>query len=198
MCRLELENFRGACGPLTHVLKGWPTHPANAAAWRALVQAALAAGKKEVASEGLQGWLQSASGSADAALSLGAGGRVNTSHLEQELAVRHRTIFHCYSKTVGPFTRATASSLWHLSLARLIFSMFFVHYSHVHTIFHHWCQERCGPWVMALHWPTGMLFLPDGHPLMLLYTSHMCCRSACWNLNAIRPCFGLVVKSRSL
>ncbi|CAL8467992.1 g7530 [Coccomyxa elongata] len=87
-CRLELEDFRGACGPLTHVLKGWPTHPANAAAWRALVQAALAAGKKEVASEALQGWLQSASGSADAALSLGGGGRVNTSALEQELARR--------------------------------------------------------------------------------------------------------------
>ncbi|BDA42325.1 probable peroxisomal targeting signal 1 receptor [Coccomyxa sp. Obi] len=87
-CRLELEDFRGACGPLTHVLKGWPTHPANGAAWRALVQAALAAGKKEVASEALQGWLQSTSGSADAALSLGAGGRVNTSHLEHELARR--------------------------------------------------------------------------------------------------------------
>ncbi len=91
-CRLELEDFRGACGPLTHVLKGWPTHPANAAAWRTLVQAALAAGKKEVASEALQGWLQSASGSADAALSLGGGGRVNTSALEQELAVSYRTL----------------------------------------------------------------------------------------------------------
>lgn len=108
-CRLELEDFRGACGPLTHVLKGWPTHPANAAAWRALVQAALAAGKKEVASEALQGWLQSASGSADAALSLGGGGRVNTSHLEQELAVSRRTLFINTSK-VWLLARATPSN----------------------------------------------------------------------------------------
>ena len=37
-CRLELENYSGALGPLLHTLRGWPSHPANAPAWRALMQ----------------------------------------------------------------------------------------------------------------------------------------------------------------
>lgn len=86
-CRLELEDFRNAHGPLTHALKGWPTHPANGAAWRSLVQAALGAGQKEKASTALQGWLHSLGGGADAALALGDGGRVNVNDLEQELSV---------------------------------------------------------------------------------------------------------------
>ena len=38
---MDLGEFRTAVGPLKHALKGWPTHPANPQAWRALVQAAL-------------------------------------------------------------------------------------------------------------------------------------------------------------
>ena len=85
--RLELGESRTAVGPLKHVLKGWPTHAANPQAWRALVQAAMAAGQREVASEALSQWLQSLSGRPDAALNLGAGGAMPASETEAALQV---------------------------------------------------------------------------------------------------------------
>ncbi len=85
--RLDLGEFRTAVGPLKHVLRGWPTHAANLQAWRALVQAAMAAGQKEAASEALSRWLESLSGRPDAALDLGTGGGRPASETEAALQV---------------------------------------------------------------------------------------------------------------
>ena len=76
-------------GPLRHVLRGWPTHAANPQAWRALVQAAMAAGQKEAASDALSRWLESLSGRPDAAVDLGMGGAVPA--LATEAALQART-----------------------------------------------------------------------------------------------------------
>ncbi len=86
--RLDLGEFRTAVGPLKHVLRGWPTHGANLQAWRALVQAGMAAGQKEAASEALSCWLESLSGRPDAALDLGTGGGRPASETEAALQVR--------------------------------------------------------------------------------------------------------------
>ena len=84
---MDLGEFRAAIGPLTHALRGWPTHTANPQAWRALVQAAMAAGQKEAASEALSRWLESLSQRPDAALDLGSGGALPALELEAILQV---------------------------------------------------------------------------------------------------------------
>lgn len=63
------------------------------------MQATLAAGKKEAASEALQGWLRSDGSRGDAALALGSGGVARTTDLEQELNVSSRTSLH---SALGP------------------------------------------------------------------------------------------------
>ncbi|CAK0764733.1 hypothetical protein CVIRNUC_003188 [Coccomyxa viridis] len=87
--RMDLGEFRTAVGPLKHALKGWPTHPANPQAWRALVQAALGAGQKEAASGALSRWLEALSGRPDAAVDLGSGGAAPVT--ETEAVLRKRT-----------------------------------------------------------------------------------------------------------
>ncbi len=96
-CRAELEQARAAVVPLTHALRGWPTHPGNEAVWRTLVQVALAAGQTAVAAEALQRWEEAVGGGApDAALALGAGGRMPATELERLLQVcRGHAAFLC-------------------------------------------------------------------------------------------------------
>ncbi len=89
--RMDLGEFRTAVGPLKHALKGWPTHPANPQAWRALVQAALGAGQKEAASGALSRWLEALSGRPDAAVDLGSGGAAPVSETEAVLRVCRAT-----------------------------------------------------------------------------------------------------------
>lgn len=86
--RLDLGEFRAAVGPLRHALRGWPTHPANSQAWRALVQAAMAAGQNEAASEALLRWLKALSGRPDAAVDLGRGGAAPAAETEAALQVQ--------------------------------------------------------------------------------------------------------------
>ena len=90
--RLDLGDFRTAVGPLKHALKGWPTHPANPQAWRALVQAALGANQKEAASGALSRWLEALSGRPDAAVDLGTGGAAPASETEAALRVCMATV----------------------------------------------------------------------------------------------------------